>query len=331
MDQRRLGKTGLKVSEVGFGCGDVGGLMTLGEPGERVRAVARAMELGINYFDTAPVYADGLSERNLGDVLKELRSEVHVSTKVRIPADGMQDIKASVFRSVEESLKRLSRDHVDLIQLHSNVGWQRNVAEGSISVQDVLGEVVEAFQYLQVQGKARYYGITGLGETESLYRVVDSDAFQTVQACYNLLNPSAGESVPPNLNPQDFGRLIVRAAEREMGVIVIGVLAQGALSGLEGRHPVAKASTAAIGTGRDYMEDVRRARSFDFLVNEGYVEGLVEASLRFALANEHVSSVLVGYSSLEHLEKAVEYASRGPLPPEALDRLPEVWAELARG
>ena len=331
MDQRQLGRTGLMVSEVGFGCGDVGGLMTLGEPGTRVRAVARAMDLGINYFDTAPVYADGTSERNLGEVLKELGSEVYVSTKVRVPADGMQDIKGAVLRSVEESLKRLSRDYVDLIQLHSHVGWQRSVAGGSLSVHNVLGEVVEAFQYLQVQGKTRYFGITGLGETESLHQVVDADAFHTVQACYHLLNPSAGEAVPPNLNPQDFGRLIVRAAEREMGVIVISVLAQGALSGLEVRHPVAKASTAAIGTGRGYMEDVRRARSFDFLVNEGYAEGLVEASLRFALANEHVSTVLVGYSSLEHLEKAVEYASRGPLPPEALNRLPDVWVELAGG
>ena len=85
-------------------------------------------------------------------------------------------------------------------------------------------------------------------------------------------------------------------------------------------------SVAPIGSGRDYDQDLSRATAFRFLEQEGYVDSLVEASLRFALGNARVSSVLVGYSSMEHLEQAVDFAARGPLPPEAMDRLPEVWA-----
>ena len=321
MNYRELGKTGLRVSEVGFGCGNVGGLMIRGEPGERVRAVARAMELGINYFDTAPSYGDGQSEKNLGEALKELRAEVYVGTKVRLSTEEMGDIKGAITRSVEESLRLLGREYVDLIQLHNHITLRRDAGQGSFSVEDLLTEVMETFQSLQAQGKARFYGITGLGETEALHRAVDAGTLYTVQTAYNLLNPSAGAEVPSEFSVQDFGRLIDRAAAKEMGVIVIRVLAAGALSGVEERHPVAAPAVAPISSGRDYREDVNRARSFDFLIDEGYVEGLVEAALRFALSKGEVSTVLVGYSSLEQLEKAVEYASRGSLPPETLDRI----------
>ena len=84
MEYRELGRTGLRVSRLGFGCGNVGGLIIRGAPQERVHAVSRAMEAGINYFDTAPQYGNGQSEQNLGQVLRELKAEVYVGTKVRI-------------------------------------------------------------------------------------------------------------------------------------------------------------------------------------------------------------------------------------------------------
>src|SRR5206468_11936834 len=84
MESRSLGKTGLTVSALGFGCGNVGGLIIRGTVAERERAVARAMELGVNYFDTAPSYGDGESERNLGQALKALRARVYVGTKFRL-------------------------------------------------------------------------------------------------------------------------------------------------------------------------------------------------------------------------------------------------------
>ena len=83
MKYRNLGKTGLKVSELGFGCGSIGGLMVRGERKDQLRVVTRAIESGINYFDTARIYGDGQSETNLGQVLKELKSDVVVGTKVQ--------------------------------------------------------------------------------------------------------------------------------------------------------------------------------------------------------------------------------------------------------
>ncbi|MBI4298560.1 MAG: aldo/keto reductase [Chloroflexi bacterium] len=325
MNYRRLGRTGLRVSEIGFGCGNVGGLMIRGEPSSRTRAVARALELGIDYFDTAPSYGDGQSERNLGQVFRELGAEAYVGTKVRLTNGERKDVQGDIFHSAEESLRRLRREYVDLIQLHNPITLRRGTDFSAMNVEEVLGEVAEAFQSLQRQGKVRFYGITALGETEAIHRAIEVGAFHTAQVCYNLLNPSAGVEVTLKFYAQDFARLIQRASETETGVIAIRVLAAGALSGVESRHPIAAPSVPPIASGPDYDEDLGRTRSFEPLVKEGYVESLVEASLRFVLSERGVSTALVGFSSIEQLEKAVEYASKGPLPRESLGLLPEVW------
>ncbi len=324
MEYRPLGSTGLNVSEIGFGCGNVGGLMIRGEHSDQVKAVARAMELGINYFDTASSYGDGQSETNLGRVLKELAADVYVGTKFRVTTHEPGHVKGNVIASVEDSLARLQREQVDLIQMHNHVAA---VAQGgSVSPEEALGEVVDALRELRDQGKVRFWGMTAVGETAALHQVIDSGALNTIQSVYNLVNPSAGATVPAGFDMPDYGNQIGRASGNGMGVLVIRVLAAGALSGEATRHPVAVPTVAPIGSGRDYGQDQARADGFRFLQQEGYVGSLVEASLRFALTNAGVSSVLVGYSSLEHLEQAVEFAAKGPLPPEAMARLPEVWA-----
>ncbi len=126
----------------------------------------------------------------------------------------------------------------------------------------------------------------------------------------------------------DYNRLIDRANAAEMGVVVIRVLAAGALSGVAERDPVAVPSVAPIGSGRDYQQDFDRSASFRFMVSEGYADDLVEASVRFALSNPGVSTVLVGYSNMDHLEQSVRFADKGPLPSDALDRLPHVWSQF---
>ena len=190
MDYRPLGSTGLNVSEIGFGCGNVGGLMIRGEHGDQVKAVARAMELGINYFDTAPSYGDGQSETNLGRVLKELSADVYVGTKFRVATHEPGRVKGNVIASVEESLARLQREQVDLMQMHNHVA---SVADGgSIAPEEAMGEVVEALGELRDQGKVRFWGMTAVGETAALHRVIDSGKLNTVQSVYNLVNPSAG-------------------------------------------------------------------------------------------------------------------------------------------
>src|SRR5215467_11122502 len=101
MERRKLGKTGLTVTALGFGCGAVGGLMVRGTPADQERAVARALALGINYFDTAPAYGDGESEKNLGRVLRALRPDVVVGTKFRIAPDEHGRIAEAVAASLD--------------------------------------------------------------------------------------------------------------------------------------------------------------------------------------------------------------------------------------
>jgi aryl-alcohol dehydrogenase-like predicted oxidoreductase len=327
MQLRSLGKTGLTVSTLGFGCGNVGGLIIRGTPAERERAVARAIELGINYFDTAPSYGDGQSEQNLGQVLKALKPKVYVGTKFRVDGSDLADIPAAVARSLEASLRRLGLERVDLLQLHNRIEPARG--GGAVSLKDVLSEIVPAVRKLVQQGKVGFCGITALGATPALHQAVDSGAIDTAQVCYNLLNPSAGVAVPPGFPAQDFGNLLGRTRERRMGVIVIRALAAGALTGVEARHPIAVPTVDPIATAPDYRTDVTRARALQALVSEGHVADLIEASVRLAVSSDAVSTVLVGYSSLEHLESAAAAVNRGPLPRPVLDRLTALWASLA--
>src|SRR6266850_2596970 len=120
MEQRTLGRTGLKVGVLGFGCGDVGGLIVRGTVAERERAVSRALEAGTNYFDTAASYGNGESERNLGATLRALGVRPYVGTKVRVPPEAT-DTAAAIVRGVDASLQRLGMEGVDLIQLHNPI------------------------------------------------------------------------------------------------------------------------------------------------------------------------------------------------------------------
>jgi aryl-alcohol dehydrogenase-like predicted oxidoreductase len=322
VEQRRFGRTGLRLSALGFGCGAVGGLMINGAAADQERAVWRALELGINYFDTAQQYGDGQSERNLGHVLKALKPDCYVGTKVRLPPTERGRIGAAIVASLEASLKRLQREQVDLFQFHNAI--VDTTRGGEFAAETVLDEVVPAFERLRAQGKFRFFGITAVGETASLHRVVDARAFDTAQVSYNLLNPSPGAPVPAGYPAQDFGNLLGHTRAADMGVINIRVLAGGALSGTEERHALGSPPPAPIGSGADYRRDVERARRFQPLVREGHADSLIEAAIRYVLASPAVSTVLVGYSTMEHLEYAARSVEKGPLSPAALVRVVEI-------
>jgi L-galactose dehydrogenase/L-glyceraldehyde 3-phosphate reductase len=327
MEKRRFGRTGLDLSVLGFGCGAVGGLMIKGAAADQERAVWRALELGINYFDTAQMYGDGQSEINLGRVLKALKPDCHVGTKVRLPPTERGRIGEAIAASLEASLKRLQRDSIDLFQFHNAIVGTTKGAD--FSTETVLDEVVPAFERLRAQGKFRFFGITANGETPALHRVIDAKAFDTAQASYNLLNPSPGAAVPAGYPAQDYGNLLGRAKAADMGVIVIRVLAGGALSGTEERHPLGSPPPAPIGSGADYRRDVERARRFTPLVGEGHADSLIEASIRYVIAQPAVSTVLVGYSTMDHLEYAVRSIEKGPLSPAALARVADIQQGFA--
>jgi L-galactose dehydrogenase/L-glyceraldehyde 3-phosphate reductase len=293
--------------------------MVRGGSGDQERAVARAIELGINYFDTAAMYGNGESERNLGRVMKSLRPDIRVGTKVRVPAGERNRIAAAVTASLEASLQRLQLDQIDLFQLHNHI-----TAEGrdsDLTPAMVLTEVVPAFERLREQGKIRFYGITAVGDTAALHRVVDARVLDTAQVSYNLLNPSAGAAVAPGYPAHDFGNLLAHTKAADMGVIAIRVLAAGALSGTEQRHPLGSPSVEPIGSGSSYRIDVERARRLEPLVRDGFADSLIELAVRFVISHDAVSTALVGISTLEHLEYAAAAANKGALPREAIERI----------
>ena len=314
METRVLGKTGLKLSVLSFGCGAVGGLMVKGAAADQERAVARAMEFGINYFDTAPMYGNGESERNLGRVLKSLkRPKVYVGTKVFVEATG--DIERHIADSMEASLQRLGLDSVDLYQLHNPISEAKR--DGTIDPKTVREHVLPAFERLRKQGKARHFGFTALGDTPAIHSVLE--LFESAQVSYNLLNPSAGMKLPSNYPAQDYGNLIDRARASGIGTIGIRVLAGGALSGVDTRDPLGMQSVDPIGSASTYAGDVARAVRFGKVIKQGFAQSLVEASLRYVLSNPDLTTTLVGLSTLEQLEHAGQSAEKGPLPVEAVE------------
>ncbi|MFH0896678.1 MAG: aldo/keto reductase [Candidatus Bathyarchaeota archaeon] len=272
MRYRELGRTKLRVSEIGFGCGNVGGLMIRGSHEEQVQGVSRAIELGINYFDTASSYGDGLSETNLGRVLNELQpKDVIVATKVGLRTEDLSDIRGAFRKSLERSLSRLHRGSIDVFQLHTQLAVLREgVRQGMLSIEDVLGAggVADVFDEACSQGLIRFSGFTGLGETDALHKVIASGRFDVVQVYYNLLNPSAGFPIPKGFVGNDFKLLIRKASEKRMGVVVIRVLAGGALGGEVVRQGYAAPSLgSAMTEGADYQADKIRAGKLQFLVS----------------------------------------------------------------
>lgn len=319
MEKRRLGRTGLEVSVLGYGAGAVGGLFTKGAAADQERALARAIAAGVNYIDTAPLYGNGESERNLGRVLRALRPDIVLGTKVRLGAEHRGDIAGAVARSLDESLARLGRDHVDLFQLHNPLA--ATDAGDQLAIDLALEQVAPALDRLRRAGKTRFVGFSGVGEPTALLRAVDSKLFDTVQVVYNALNPSAGGPMPAGAPGLDYGGLLDRARAANMGTIVIRALAGGALSGTAERHPLAMQQVAPIGSAPDFTTDVVRAKRLEPLVREGVAGSLAELGERFVISHPAVSTMLIGYSTLDHLETAIAAVEKGPLPDAVLDRL----------
>ena len=319
MQKRKLGRTGLEVSVLGYGAGAVGGLFTKGTAADQERAAARAIEAGVNYFDTAALYGNGESERNLGRVLKALKADVVVGTKVRLSAEHRADVAKAIAQGMDDSLRRMGRDHVDLFQLHNPLVAKDGGDNLAIDV--ALNEVAPALEKLRKAGKTRFIGLSGVGETAALQRAIDSKLFDTIQVVYNALNPSAGGPMPKGAPGQDYGRLLDRAKAADMGTIIIRALAGGALAGTAERHPLAMQVVDPIGSAPDFAADVARAKELEPLVREGVAGSLTELAERFVIAHPAVSTMLVGYSTLDQLEAAIAAVNKGPLPETTLKRV----------
>ena len=327
MKTNRFGRTDLDLSLLTFGCGAVGGLMTAGAAADQDRAVAWARDNAINHFDTAPSYGNGASEENLGRALGPNREGIVVSTKVGISEADLTDIPGAIRHSLETSMRRLRQDHIDLLQLHNTLA-DPEVA-GSMPVDRVLDEVVGTFEALRDEGKIRYLGFTAKGETDALHALIESERFDGAQVFYNMLAPSAGEAQPDGFPAQDYRRLLDAAGGHGVGTIAVRVLAGGALSGSEARHPLGVASVAPIGSGRDYSADVASARRLAPLVEAGEAASLPELAVRWVISNLAVTTMEIGIATLDELQLAAGAVNKGPLLDGALRRVRELQADFA--
>ena len=328
MEKRVFGRTGMQLSVLGFGCGAVGGLMVRGDAADQQRTVARAIAAGVNYFDTAVLYGDGESEKNLGRILQKLKpADVVVGTKVRVAASDFGRIGEAVATSLDGSLLRLRLERVDIFHLHNPI--TESGGGSSLSVRQVLDEVAPAFARLRQQGKIRFLGLTAVGDTAALHQVVEARLFDSAQVVYNMLNPSAATGLPAHYPAQDYERLFDATTSAGVGVVGIRVLAGGALSGSAERHPIAGPAPEPIGSAMQYDADIERARRLLPLVEEGFAASLTEAATRFALSHPAMGTILVGMATPQQFEEALAAAEKGPLPQAALDRLAALRQEFS--
>ena len=302
MRTRTLGRTGLTVSEVGLG-----GLFVSRVGGDRAAAAAtvrRALELGVNLIDTAPGYYD--SEEALGEALAGVTEPYFLSTKLGgRPQPFNPKDKAALRSSVEESLRLLRRDHIDLLLIHEPDrpgqydwwdDWQNDCFEGPVR---------ELLEELKTKGTIRFAGLGGTTAYE-LPRIMATGAFDVVLTAFNysLLWREAAIAVLP------------AAARMGMGVIAGSPLQQGALARRYQEEVEAGASWLSPPRRRQYL------RLYDYLDEVGFP--LPELAIRFVLSDERVSTTLMGARSPEEVEANVAAVERGPLPAEIMKRLQEI-------
>jgi aryl-alcohol dehydrogenase-like predicted oxidoreductase len=284
MQYRQLGPSSLAVSAIGFGC------MSLGQDeAENTRIVHRAIELGINLFDTADIYEKGLNEEKIGRILKGRRDQVFIASKAgnRWRPDGSgldwDASKEHILRAVEGSLKRLGTDRIDLYQLHGG------------TMEDRIDETIEAFERLQKQGKIRFYGISSIrpaviGEYVRRSRIV------SVMMQYSLLDR----------RPEQSCLELLRSSG--IGMLARGSLAKGLLAGKE--------ATGFL----DYSVEEVRSAAIAISRISGMHRSPAQTAVQFVLQNPAVSSAVVGFRTMEQLANLMDNGG-GPLIPEQENQL----------
>lgn len=318
MKYRTLGKTGFQVSEVGYGAWGIGGKQWLGGgDDESQRALRRALELGINFIDTALAYGEGHSEKLVGRAMRESRQRVYVATKVP-PQNKLWPARAgigieSVFpyeyilRSTEDSLRNLKVDTIDLQQLHVwNPEWLNR------------DEWRRAFEELKTAGKVRAVGVSiNDHQPDSALELIRTGLVDTVQVIYNIFDPT----------PEDH--LFPLAQQMNVGVIARVPFDEGSLTGsiTESTEFDPKDFRAFYFRGDRKKQVVERV---DLLRKDlaGRVDGLAEVALRFTVSHPAVSAVIPGMRSVRNVERNSAVSEEGPLDAATLSMLRKhAWAK----
>ncbi|HEX2533888.1 MAG TPA: aldo/keto reductase [Chitinophagaceae bacterium] len=282
MEYTQLGASSLMVSSIGFGC------MSL-RPGaaDNERLLQEAAASGINFFDTADLYDRGENERLVGKALKERRRNVIIATKVgnqwRPDGSGWDwnPKKAYILSAVEDSLRRLDTDYIDLYQLHGG------------TIEDPFEETLEAFHQLQQQGKVLYYGISSI-RPNVIRRWTEHSALASVMMQYSLLDRRPEESALPLLQNQGIG------------VLARGGLAQGLLAGKPAKYYLNHTETAVSQAAQAVKEVSGPHRS------------PAQTALRYVLQHPAVTSVIAGIRTQEQLNEARGAVESPALTPEEL-------------
>ncbi|MBI4207659.1 MAG: aldo/keto reductase [Betaproteobacteria bacterium] len=319
MKHRTFGRSGIKVSEVVFGGGAVGGILVHKDDATKREAIRRALAGGINWIDTAAQYGNGKSEEALGWLLPEAGATPYLSTKFNLDVEHLKDTPAQIAEHLKASLARLKRSSVDLLQLHNRIGSKPG---GRVmTVEQILGRngVADGLDRLREKGLIRHMGITALGEAASVCEVIRSKRFDSAQVYYNLLNPSAGRRMPKAWTGQNLGGIIEACCASDVAVMAIRIFAAGIIATDErtGRESVLTTDTSVA-------EDERKTRAVFGAI--GTDQGTrAQVALRFVLANPDVSCAVIGSAELQHIDEALQAAGMGPLPPHVLARLDALY------
>jgi 1-deoxyxylulose-5-phosphate synthase len=276
MKRNRLGISNLYVSEIGLGC------MSLGtDEAKAVSIIQEALELGINFFDTADLYNNGRNEELVGKAIKHHRADVIVATKVgnrRVPGkEGWlwDPSKAYILSAVKESLRRLGTDYIDLYQLHGG------------TIEDPIEETIEAFEELKQDGLIRYYGISSI-RPNVIREYVRRSSIVSLMSQYSMFDRRPEEEFLPQL------------MEHGIGLIARGPLAGGILTA-EG---VNKAERDYLDYSREELPTVRRR----LIELAGDTRTLAQTAIRYVLNEPGVAVAIPGASSLEQLRHNVSAA-----------------------
>lgn len=303
MRYRKLGSTGLMVSEIGVGGGGLGHVWGPTSDEAVQAAIDFALAEGINFFDVAPGYGDGRAEENLGQALHGRRERAVIATKVFLANDDLTDIDGAIERSLTQSLARLQTEQIDLFQLHNRITAQRGEARRSVGVDDVLGPegIAAALHRLRDQGLVRFVGFTAVGHPEQVHRVMREGGLDSVQVYYNLLNASAAIEPAAGSTLWDHGRILPLAQELGMAAIGIRNLAAGALTGAIDREIDPDSLI-----GRDWQ----RGRRLEFLARRA---PLSQIAARFVLEQPAISSVVPGVKDQAEVADAIASIDLPPL------------------
>jgi len=312
MKHRQLGKTDLSVSEIGYGAWGIGGTMWIGASDkESLVALHRAIELGVNFIDTALVYGNGHSEELVGKVAAESPRKVYIATKVppknrlwHAPSGiGLEEAFPNdyIMRSTEESLKNLGREIIDLQQLHVwNSEWTARE------------EWRRAFEDLKTQGKVRAIGISiNNHDPDSALSLIATGLIDTVQVIYNIFDQSPEQNLFP------------ACVRHNVGVLARVPLDEGALTGR-----INEGTVFPEGDFRNsYFRDDRKqqvAEHVDAIVQDLHLDSaslLPGIAIRFCLSHPAVSTVIPGMRSIGSVEGNAMASGQGPLPESALEVL----------